>query len=120
MVLGDVHGNAVAFAAVLEEILPTRRISWSSTATSHGAPSPRRRSRWQMSSRTALFVRGNAESALRSFASRDSETEGWMLERHTAHRIAEIERFAGAVSVIVEGVGRILVCHGSRAATRSW
>ena len=36
-----------------------------------------------------------------------------MLERHSPERLAEIGRFAGAVAVEVEDVGRVFCCHGS-------
>jgi predicted phosphodiesterase len=117
VVLGDVHGNAVAFSAVLEEIradppdlvVVNGDLSWGAEPEATLAMADELAD--------ALFVRGNAESALlrlvREPESERTEVEGWMLEQHSPQRIAEIERFAGAVSVIVEGVGRILVCHGS-------
>jgi predicted phosphodiesterase len=37
----------------------------------------------------------------------------WMRERHGPERLAQVESFAGAVAVQVEGVGRVFVCHGS-------
>ena len=36
-----------------------------------------------------------------------------MLERHSPGRLADIDRFAGAVAVTVRDVGRVLICHGS-------
>jgi hypothetical protein len=36
-----------------------------------------------------------------------------MVEQHSGHRIVEIARYAGAVSVTVDGVGHTLICHGS-------
>jgi hypothetical protein len=36
-----------------------------------------------------------------------------MLEHHTSKRIAQIDRFAGAVTVDIDGRGHIIVCHGS-------
>ena len=36
-----------------------------------------------------------------------------MLERHSAARLAQIESFAGAVSVEVAEIGSVFVCHGS-------
>ena len=116
-VLGDVHGNTVAFAAVLEEIRadPPDRVvvngdlSW--------GPEPEATLAFADGLKDALFVRGNAESALLRLAREPdgerSEVETWMLEQHSSPRIAEIKRFAGAVSVRVEGVGRLVVCHGS-------
>jgi hypothetical protein len=36
-----------------------------------------------------------------------------MLERHSGHRLAQIESFAGAVTAEVPGIGRVFLCHGS-------
>jgi predicted phosphodiesterase len=116
-VLGDVHGNSVAFAAVVEEIradppdlvVLIGDLSWGvqpeeTLALADGLAD-------------ALFVRGNAESALlrlaRGEASEPTETEAWMLEQHSPGRIEQIQGYAGAVSATVDGVGRVLFCHGS-------
>ncbi len=111
-VLGDIHGNAVAFAAVLEEIradppdlvVVNGDLSWGAEpeATLALADGLER----------ALFVRGNAESALLC-GTADSDTATWMLERHSAARMAQIESFAGAVTVDVAGIGSFFICHGS-------
>jgi hypothetical protein len=36
-----------------------------------------------------------------------------MLEQHAAARVEQIQAYAGAVSVDVDGIGRVFVCHGS-------
>jgi predicted phosphodiesterase len=114
-VIGDVHGNAVAFAAVLEEIksdptdvvIVNGDLSWgaepeATLALADGLAD-------------AIFVRGNAESALLRLArDRDrSEIDNWMPAQHTPERIAWIQGFAGAVAVDIGGLGRVFVCHGS-------
>ena len=114
-VIGDVHGNAVAFAAVLEEIradppdlvVVNGDLSW--------GPSPRRRWRSQTSSQNAFFVRGNAESALLRLAARlRSDARPRRGCSSSTRRPSRADRaFAGAVAVEVEGVGRVFVCHGS-------
>jgi len=43
----------------------------------------------------------------------DSETATWMLEHHSAERLAQIDSFTGAVTVEVDGLGRVFACHGS-------
>jgi predicted phosphodiesterase len=111
-VVGDVHGNAVAFEAVLEIVRSdppdlvvfNGDLSW--------GPEPEQTFALADGIERALFVRGNAESALLR-RTIDSDTASWMLERHSAERLAQVESFAGAVSVGVEGVGRVFVCHGS-------
>jgi predicted phosphodiesterase len=116
-VLGDVHGNAVALEAVLDKIradppelvVVNGDLSW-------GAE-PEATLELADSLADALFVRGNAESALLRLVhgevAEPTDTEAWMLEQHTAQRIADIEGYAGAVTVDVEGAGRLFICHGS-------
>ena len=116
-VVGDVHGSAVAFAAVLEEIrcdppdlvVVNGDLSW--------GPEPEAALTLADGLADAVFVRGNAESALMRLvhdpALDRTDTETWMLERHSSDRLAQIEGFAGTVSVDVDGIGRVFVCHGS-------
>jgi predicted phosphodiesterase len=116
-IVADVHGNAVALAAVVEEIrrdppdltVVNGDLSW--------GPEPEAAFEVAGGLPDAVFVRGNAESALLRYV-RDpdldrSETAAWMLERHDPARIAQIEAFAGTVTVDVDGIGRVFVCHGS-------
>jgi predicted phosphodiesterase len=111
-VLGDVHGNAMALAAAIEEIradppdlvVVNGDLSW--------GPEPEETFALADDLENAIFVRGNAESALQRRTA-DSETDRWMLDRHSAERVAQIESFAGAVSAEVAGIGRVFVCHGS-------
>ena len=82
-VLGDVHGNSVAFAAVLEEIradppdlvVVNGDLSW--------GPEPEATLAMADGLADAFFVRGNAESALLRLAADPSvdpsDTETWML-----------------------------------------
>lgn len=111
-VVGDVHGNAVAFAAVLDElaqdppdiVVVNGDLSW--------GPEPEATFALADGLANAVFVRGNAESALIRRTA-DSDTATWMLEHHSAERLAQMESFAGAVTVDVDGLGRVFVCHGS-------
>jgi predicted phosphodiesterase len=116
VVIGDVHGNTVAFAAVLEEIradppdlvVVNGDLSWGAEPEATLAIADELAD--------VLLVRGNAESALLRLAHDESdptETEAWMLEQHSRARVAQIEAYAGAVAVEVEGVGRVSICHGS-------
>ena len=109
--IGDVHGNAVAFEAVLLEIranppdlvVVNGDLSW--------GPEPEATLERSDSIPNTVFVRGNAESAL--LRRTDSATDAWVTERHSAHRLAQIESFAGAVTVEVPGIGGVFLCHGS-------
>lgn len=111
-VIGDVHGNAVALAAVLEElrrdppdlVVVNGDLSWGQEPEETWALAD--------SLENAFFVRGNAESALIRRTA-DSDTATWMLEQHSAERLAQVDSFAGAVALEVDGLGRVFVCHGS-------
>lgn len=117
-VLGDVHGNAVALQAVLEEmrredvdlVVWTGDLSWG----------------WEPSATLdlvrsvelpELFVRGNAERALLEL--RDgkpelpSERERWMLESHTTSNLELAASFEHAHSVEIGGLGPTYFTHGS-------
>jgi predicted phosphodiesterase len=117
VLISDVHGNAAALAAVLTElqadppdiVVVNGDLSWgpepeAALALADELPSP-------------VFLRGNAESALlrlhEGASDNASETEAWMLARHTAERLDQIKRFSGAAAADVDGVGRVFVCHGS-------
>lgn len=114
-VICDVHGNAVALAAVLEEInrdppdliVVNGDLSW--------GPQPEATLALADGIAGAIFVRGNAESALLRLTGdvERTEVESWMLDEHSSPRIAQIEGFAGAVAVDVDGLGHVVICHGS-------
>jgi predicted phosphodiesterase len=116
-IIADVHGNAVALAAVLEEIgratadavIVNGDLSW--------GPEPEETLALAGGIDGAVFVHGNAESALLRLAdapeTERSDTETWMLEHHSADALRQIEKFAGAAAVEVDGLGRIFICHGS-------
>jgi putative phosphoesterase len=113
-VLSDVHGNAVALQAVLEElgresvdlIVFGGDLTWGplpedTLALVAGISTP------------TLFVRGNAERALLEPSDRPTERERWLQERHSPAARAFIARFAETASVEIEGFGPVLFCHGS-------
>lgn len=113
-VLSDVHGNAVAFRAVLEEldresvdlIVFGGDLTWGphpeeTLALVAGVSMP------------TLFVRGNAERALLEPSDGPTERERWLQERHSAFDRAFLAESAPTVSVEIEGLGPVLFCHGS-------
>lgn len=109
--LADVHGNAPALAAVLEELERERvdlvvfcgDLTWGSLpqqtlALVRALQIP------------ARFVRGNADRAVGS----DVEGRGeWMASAHSAEDIAFLRGFEQAVIVDVEGLGATCFAHGS-------
>ena len=117
-VLGDVHGNAVALAAVIAElrdedvdlVVWTGDLSWGHEPSAtldlvRGLGLPVR------------YVRGNAERALLEL--RDGKVESptdrerWMLEQHSGDDLAFVETFEPGVSADIEGLGATYLCHGS-------
>jgi putative phosphoesterase len=117
-VLGDVHGNAVALAAVLQElrkedvdlVVWTGDLSWGPepTATLDLVRSLELPGR---------FVRGNAERALRELEdgtnAEPSERERWMLEAHTPEDLAFARSFEHSHSVEIDRLGATYFTHGS-------
>jgi putative phosphoesterase len=109
--LADVHGNAPALEAVLEEV---RRegpdlivfcgdLTW--------GPLPEQ-TLVLLSGLDARFVRGNAERALLTDEP-ESERHRFLLERHDAAALAFLAGFEESVVVAVEGLGAVRFCHGS-------
>jgi putative phosphoesterase len=117
-VVGDVHGNAVALAAVLPElraedvdlVVWTGDLSWGPepTATLDLVRSLELPSR---------FVRGNAERALLELENgtnaAPSELEHWMLAAHTEEDRAFARSFEPFHAVEIEGLGGVYFTHGS-------
>jgi putative phosphoesterase len=116
-VLGDLHGNATALGAVLDEIRAeevdlvvwTGDLSWG----------------WEPSATLELvrslelparYVRGNAERALlelRDGGVEPTERERWMLDSHTEDDLELAATFEHAHSVEIDGLGAAYVTHGS-------
>lgn len=117
-VLGDVHGNAVALCAVLEEIREenpdlvvwTGDLSWG----------------WEPTATLALvrsvdlpayYVRGNAERSLLELrdgkVDAPTERERWMLGQHTDDELAFVETFEHWVAADIDVLGPTRFCHGS-------
>lgn len=109
--LADVHGNAPALAAVLEEVGRERLdlvvfcgdVTWGSLPQETLALV-------RALSIPARFVRGNTDRMV------GVETDGrgpWMTSQHTAEDLAFLASFEQTVSVDVEGLGPTCFCHGS-------
>jgi putative phosphoesterase len=117
-VVGDVHGNATALAAVLEEVrredvdlvVWTGDLSWG----------------WEPAAALELvralevpsrYVRGNAERALLELrdgaVESPSERERWMLDSHAAADLDFAATFEHAHSVEIDGLGQTYFTHGS-------
>ncbi len=109
--LADVHGNAPALAAVLEEVARERPdlvvfcgdLTWGSLpretlALVRALEIP------------ARFVRGNAD---RMVGVETEERGPWMTRQHTSEDLAFLAGFEPTVDVDVDGLGLTCFCHGS-------
>jgi predicted phosphodiesterase len=117
-VLGDVHGNADALRAVLDDLALEQvdGIVWMGDLTWGWQP----RETLALVRSTELpgrFVRGNAERALAELAAGirtdPTERDEWMLTRHDAEMLAFSDAFEERVSLELDGLGATLFCHGS-------
>jgi predicted phosphodiesterase len=112
-VFSDVHGNAVALAAVLAEAELERPdlfvfggdLTWGAEPMATYALAAARAER-------AVFIRGNADRALLE-GRRQTDRERWMQENHSPEALAFIGRFADQATVEVDGLGCVRFCHGS-------
>jgi predicted phosphodiesterase len=110
-VVSDVHGNAVALAAVLAELEREQPdlivfggdLTWGPLPVETFALA---------SGLNARFVRGNAERAVLENKS-STEREQWMQANHTPEMREFLAGFEQHVAVAVDGLGPVRVCHGS-------
>lgn len=117
-VLSDVHGNAVALAAVLAELeaVSPDLVVFGGDLT--WGPLPRESLALARELRTrTIFVRGNAERALTELAGPPGETatprERWLLDGHDDDERAFLDGFVEGAVVEVHGLGPTRFCHGS-------
>jgi predicted phosphodiesterase len=116
--LADVHGNAPALAAVLDEVERERPdlVVFCGDLTWGSLPQETLDLVRAMEIPTR-FVRGNADRAVLELARGDQENptprERWMSAHHTEHDNALLAGFEPTVSVDVTGLGATCLCHGS-------
>ena len=110
-VLSDVHGNAVALAAVLIELEREQPdlIVFGGDFTWGPLPGETFALAAGMNAR---FVRGNADRAVLENQSA-TEREQWMQANHTPEMREFLAGFEPHVVVAVDGLGPVRVCHGS-------
>lgn len=121
-VLSDVHGNAVALAAVLRELAAAEvdLVVFGGDLTWGPLPEETRALVDELEP-SSIFVRGNAERALADAVTRTDEglgaeltaRERWMVERHSRPTCDFLAGFAEAAVVDVAGLGHVRFCHGS-------
>jgi putative phosphoesterase len=110
-VIADVHGNAPAFAAVLEEIERERPDLIVSCGDLTWGPLPDET--YELArGLNARFVRGNADRAILEHVS-ETEREQWMQGHHSDEMREFLGGFEENIVVEVDGLGPVRFCHGS-------
>jgi putative phosphoesterase len=109
--LADVHGNAIALAAVLAELEREQPDLIVSCGDLTWGPLPAETFAL-VSGLNARFVRGNADRAVLENQS-STERERWMQANHTPEMRAFLAGFEEHVAVEVDGLGPVRFCHGS-------
>jgi putative phosphoesterase len=121
-VIADVHGNATALEAVLDDLERERPDLLISCGDLTWGPQPLETieilGRWNG---PVLHVRGNADRNLVELAEQlaggqavdATPRERWMVQAHGARGRDLLQTFSAHVAVHVEGLGSVLCCHGS-------
>jgi predicted phosphodiesterase len=122
-VLADVHGNATALSAASKEVVAAEPDLVVFVGDLTWGPLPEET--WELvlalreavSDRT-VFVRGNAERALRELRRKRGEgdpspRERWLLGEHTEATLDALAEFSEGVVVEIDGLGPTRFCHGS-------
>jgi putative phosphoesterase len=110
-VISDVHGNAVALAAVLAEVEREQPDLLVSCGDLTWGPLPEET--YELArALNARFVRGNADRAVLENVS-ETEREQWMQAHHTDEMRDFLSTFEEQLVVEIEGVGPVRFCHGS-------
>ena len=110
-VIADVHGNAPAFTAVLEEIEREQPDLIVSCGDLTWGPLPEETFELARGL-NARFVRGNADRAVLEGVS-ETEREQWMQAQHTDAMRGFLGGFEENAVVEVDGLGAVRFCHGS-------
>jgi len=117
-VLSDVHANTPALEAVLAEARADEHDLVVFCGDLTWGPEPARTVELVRAlGDRAVFLRGNAERAVRQMAAgvRAPETprDRWMLAQHPDDLVAFLVTFAFSAVVDIDGMGPVRFCHGS-------
>jgi predicted phosphodiesterase len=122
-VIADVHGNAVALAAVARDVLASRPDALVFCGDLTWGPLPEET--WRVVTKLhddlsgpVFFVRGNAERTLAELRAdahgrHPTVRERWMLAQHAAQTLDVMETFPFTVTLDLRRLGPALFCHGS-------
>jgi putative phosphoesterase len=107
--LYDVHGNLPALEAVLADVDAAEVETIVSGGDLVAGPLPSE-CLTLLRKRETRFIRGNAD---RLVLSRATDEDAWMDDRLTAEERAEVAAWPTILTLDVDGLGRVLFCHGS-------
>ena len=120
--LADVHGNAIALAAVLAEVAAEAvdLIVFGGDLTWGPLPAETVALVEPLAERS-IFIRGNADRTVLELVDRRRDADAgelrprelWMLEQHDAAAVRLLERSIEQAVVDVAGLGAVRFCHGS-------
>jgi putative phosphoesterase len=115
-VIADIHGNAPALRAVLDEInREDVDLVVSLGDATWGCQPEETRILLESGGRPAIFVAGNGERALRELREGrvGNARECWMRDQHSAATYAFLDTFVESAVIRVAGLGAVRFCHGS-------
>jgi putative phosphoesterase len=117
--IADVHGNAVALAAVLRDLEREQPDCVVHCGDLTWGPMPGETAAL-VDGLGMLFVRGNADRAvseaadrLRDPVSQVTPRERWLVAQHSPALRGWLAAFPARVELTVDGLGDVLCCHGS-------
>jgi putative phosphoesterase len=110
--ISDIHGNLPALEAVLAEVADEQVDSVVVPGDTISGP-------WaaevfdRLDGMGAIFVRGNADDEVVHRSERFGQLAPWSADRLGASRLAAVAEWPLTVSLDVEDLGRVLVCHST-------
>jgi putative phosphoesterase len=107
--LYDVHGNLPALEAVLADVEREAPDTIVCGGDLVAGPLPSE-CLALLRDRGATFIKGNAD---RYVLERRDEIDAWAYDRLTADEREEVAAWPATLAIEVEGLGRVLFCHGS-------
>ena len=122
-VVSDVHGNAVALAAVARDVLASRPAALVFGGDLTWGPMPEET--WRVVTQLhddvdgpVFFIRGNTERLLAEVRAVDRERrltarERWMLAHHSEATLDAIGAYSRTLTLQIDGLGLTRFCHGS-------
>jgi putative phosphoesterase len=118
-VLADIHGNLPALEAVLDQVRKegVERVVVCGDVAS--GPLPAQSIELLRALPDAIFVRGNADRELvAEYDGAPSRAPAWCAAQLSVEQRDFLDGFGATVTLEVDGLGRVVFCHGSPASDR--